>query len=69
VTNKEYVTCSVCGRTFKGFTPKGGDGSVLFPRTHWTTIPVTTSMGIMPKKGKKIVCPGSYREAVGQYSD
>jgi hypothetical protein len=48
---KERVTCSICCRKYSGKIPKGGDGSVLFPRKHnlWKC---------------KITCEGSLQEAL-----
>lgn len=30
----EHVKCKVCGYCFYGYVPKGGDGSLLYVRTH-----------------------------------
>ena len=35
----EYVTCNVCGYSYAGKIPPGGDGSVLMPRKHMKKVP------------------------------
>lgn len=46
----ERVTCSVCGKSVAGHTPKGGDGSVLFAFRH--------------RRAGGSLCPGTYRPGV-----
>lgn len=64
---KQYVTCHICKKRFVGKIPKGGDGTALMPRKHYTKIPVITNLGFMPKNGTKIVCPGSYQISEEDY--
>lgn len=59
----ERVTCKVCQNRYVGRVPKGGDGSVLFPRKHNMSIPVTNNLGITDLPERKVVCPGSYEVA------
>jgi len=65
-----YVTCVYCGKRYQGKIPKGGDGSVLFPRKHKVFLhnPVSVGGGISVDKGKFVTCPGSYQEAK-EYKD
>ena len=59
----EYVTCSVCEKTYVGRIPKNGDGSALFTRLHYESPPPTiTNLGIMiaKYKSKKVYCRGSF---------
>jgi len=44
----EHVKCQECGFWFRGYVPKGGDGSVLFVRTHKT-------MDYSTRNGKTLV--------------
>lgn len=67
--NREYVRCSMCGRKFVGKIPRGGDGSVLFPRKHWivvTSPPLFLETGI-EKYSIKEVCMGSFQ--AGEWID
>lgn len=52
----EYVTCNVCEKYIAGKVPKGGDGSVLFPRRHAPLYPSVS--GQTPA-----VCSGSFQPA------
>jgi len=56
---KEYVLCRICCRRYRGYAPKGGDGSVLYPRTHQRQIPTWRRDA---KVLKKEICPGSFFE-------
>ena len=58
----EWVVCKVCGHKYQAIIPHGGDGSVIYPRRHMRTIPVTNNMGITILPGKKEYCPGSFIE-------
>ncbi len=66
----EYVTCSICGKKYSGRVPRGGDGSALFPRKHYTHIPVISipsTSGLDIKSDSvylKIICYGSYQEGI-----
>jgi hypothetical protein len=59
---EEYVTCVVCGRRFKGTVPKGGDGSILYPRKHRQFSRQTANLIHM--YGEIPYCSGSFKEAV-----
>jgi len=48
----EKVKCPSCGFCFYGYVPKGGDGSVLFVRTHKT-------MDYSGNRFSRVKCPGS----------
>lgn len=48
----EKVKCSECGFYFYGYVPKGGDGSVLFVRTHKT-------MNYSGSRFSRVRCTGS----------
>ena len=56
------VYCSVCELDYVGKIPKGGDGSVLFPRKHYRKLKEFSEKGIR-YTGEKEVCLGSFREA------
>lgn len=58
----ERVICSVCKMRYKGKIPKGGDGSVVFPRKHYRKIPLVGPFGILPWTDKER-CPGSFLPA------
>jgi hypothetical protein len=66
---KERVTCRVCGRRYYGKVPRGGDGSGIYPEWHYRVIPAITNLGVMNKRGRTEVCPGSYQEAVESPGD
>jgi hypothetical protein len=44
---KQIVTCAVCGKEYTGKVPRGGDGSSLMPRLHYSS--------------PGDACPGSWR--------
>lgn len=58
MTRKQFINirvrCSVCDKVYRGYVPKGGDGSVYVPTAH-------------KKDGKR--CPGSWTDAeiVGEW--
>jgi len=64
VTDDDYVTCSVCGKRYKGRIPRGGDGTVLYPRRHRIKIFYTTNLGLSPRRPRYERCEGSFRAAV-----
>jgi hypothetical protein len=51
----EFVKCQECGYCFRGYIPKGSDGSVLFVRTHKT-------MDYSGYRFKRVKCPGSNKQ-------
>lgn len=61
----EIVTCSHCGREYVGKVPRGGDGSVLFPRKH--KLSLTSVERWCNRAGTPTnhdwTCPGSYKAA------
>lgn len=65
MNDKEIVTCSHCGREYVGKVPKGGDGSVLFPRKHRLSPGSAEryTSAFRSVKGYDWTCPGSYKLA------
>lgn len=65
----EYVICSICGNRYVGKVPKGGDGSVLFPRKHKRKIgdAICVGGGRFVIKYTAETCEGSYQAAL-EYS-
>jgi len=60
--NAERVTCSWCNKRYIGKVPKGGDGSVLYPRKHKITRRKRTS--VFPTYTTvEEVCEGSFTAA------
>jgi len=62
-TEPLYVTCAVCKNRYIGVIPKGGDGSILFPRKHSRYVIYNTNLHISMRIGNRERCPGSYQEA------
>ena len=63
------VTCSVCGKRYTGKIPKGGDGSILFPRKHNIIYIEKAKNGFGQgwfgwTEINMCVCDGSYREGI-----
>lgn len=58
----ELVICSKCRREFKGYVPKGGDGSLLYVRYHRRIYIAFISMHVQHLRSKK--CEGSNRAAL-----
>jgi len=52
------VRCSVCGRVYKSKIPKGGDGSIVFPRKHYRNIGLSRQERTLDDA----YCSGSYTE-------
>jgi len=52
------VKCAICGRIYKAKIPKGGDGTVLWPRKHYANIGLTKLERIQDDS----YCLGSFTE-------
>jgi hypothetical protein len=59
--HKEVVTCSVCGKKYAGKVPKGGDGSVLYPRRHKRFVPNPEGYGLNQHSYHREICDGSFK--------
>lgn len=50
--------CAVCGRIYKAKIPKGGDGSVLWPRKHYRNL----GLSCLERQHDDSYCLGSFTE-------
>ena len=58
----ELVVCSKCQREFKGYVPKGGDGSLLYVYYHHRSYFEFVSMYTQFRRSVK--CEGSNKAAL-----
>ena len=52
------IKCAVCGRIYKAKIPKGGDGSVSYPRKHYANIGYSK----LERLQDDTYCLGSFKE-------
>jgi hypothetical protein len=60
----DYVKCAVCGRTYKGIVPKGGDGSARRPRMHYVRPIPFINAQVVNMLNNKQYCDGSFQEGI-----
>lgn len=48
------MICAICGRIYQAKIPKGGDGSVWWPRKHYRKASTKVRL--------RSYCPGSFKE-------
>lgn len=68
MAESEKVTCVICGGKYQGVVPKGGDGSVLRPRRHRISLPVSYRTRSGGYRWKTEPCRGSNYDAL-EFSD
>jgi len=58
VRTKMKVKCSVCGRIYKAIIPRGGDGSLHWPRKHYRNL----GLSKLERLQDDTYCLGSFTE-------
>lgn len=62
---KIHVRCVVCKRIYVSKIPKGGDGTILYPRLHYEKLLFPVSIiEVMNKVSGKSYCEGSFQEGI-----